>query len=554
MTRTLTLLILLLAPALYADAATDYQALLDDYKAKAYAAALDKAEAFVEAHPDYRHTGAACYIGGNSGLNSGAYDRAEKLYRTLLESYPNNRHAGKARNELVTVYDAARRLRECITQCQSNIKAEPESSYRDRWEYMIGQSRYRLWEFRQAEADLKAFRQGYPESRYVSSADNYLAHINPPLKLDENGVVQGYDGKYVEDARFQAALKRLPDEVKEAWQILKRTLGVDLKQARVVFQFEDKGFTRNTNRATTETICVNYEPFTRMLFFTEHIVLSAEDHRSRVVHELKHAAFRDIMGQGYLDLPRWVREGLAVYGAEQFEDRLAAIIGGEVFSGKDPRRVLDGIDDADHDTSDYLEDAAAFMWLESRKKGGVHEFCKRLLKGEDYQKLFAEIGGMEYRKALDAAAEYAKKLVEERLGDAEESYLKIRDDEFAARRKQTHVDWYKETGIKQYRDWLEANALHPFAANCRYRLAKGLILVGEHEEGRKQMRLVTELEQVRSSICDDAQHWIATSFETEKNAEGANEAWGVLLRDYSWSRQAIDNKDKYKTAGPVKAE
>src|SRR5690606_413175 len=151
----------------------------------------------------------------------------------------------------------------------------------------------------------------------------------------------------------------MPGEVADAWKILKQTLGVDLKGAQVVFEFRDKGFTRDTNRAVTETIAVDYKPYTRIIFYTEHVVVSAEDHRSRIVHELKHAAFRDVMGQAYLDLPKWVREGLAVYGAEQLEDRLAAIVGGETFSGRDPRKLLDGVDDADHDTNDYLEDAAA---------------------------------------------------------------------------------------------------------------------------------------------------------------------------------------------------
>lgn len=554
MTRTALFLVLLFASALHADAEADYQALLSSYKGKRYLEALEKAETFVNDHPDYKYTGAAYYMGGNSGLNADEYDRAVAMYTVMLEKHPDNRHIGKARNELVTLYDEARRLEACIAQCETNIKAEPASSYLDRWRYVIGQSRYRLWDFKQAENDLKAFKKAFPDSRYAGYADYYLERINPPLKLDENGVVQGYEGKYVDDVRYIAAMKRLPAELKDAWKVLKRTLGVNLKDARVVFQFEDKGYSRNTNRATTETISVNYEPFTRMVFYTEHIVLSAEDNRSRIVHELKHASFRDVMGQAYLDLPKWVREGLAVYGAEQFEDRLAAIIGGEVFSGKDPRRVLDGIDDADHDTSDYLEDAAAFVWLESRKKGSVHEFCRRLLKGEDYQKLFAEISRLQYREALDAAAEHARKLVEDRLGDAEENYLAIRDEEFAHRRGGKHLNWYEKSGITKYRDWLKANPEHPFAANCRYRLGKGLILVSEHEEGRKCMLAVTELDQVRSSICDDAQHWIATSFETEENAEGAKEAWGILLRDYSWSRQAIDNKDKHKPAGPVKAE
>ena len=554
MIRTTLLLLFILATPLLADAETDYAALLDAHRNKRYLEALEKAETFVADHADFKYAGAAYYIGGNGGLNAGEYDRAEALYKAMFRLHPDNKHISKARNELVTLYDAARKLDACIAQCETNIKAEPKSSYLDRWHYMIGQSRYRIWDFKQAESDLKAFKQKYPGSRYFNWAGYYLERINPPLKLDDNGVVQGYDGKYVQDVRFIEAMKRLPAEVKDAWKILKRTLGVELQDARVVFQFEDKGFRRDTTRATTETICVNYQPFTRMIFYTEHIVVSAEDHRSRIVHELKHAAFRDVMGQAYLDLPTWVREGLAVYGAEQLDDRLAAIIGGEVFSGKDPRAVLDGIDDADHDTSDYLEDAAAFLWLKSRRKGAVHEFCRRLLKGEEYQKLFAEISKLDFRDAMDAAAAYARELVEERLGKAEDEYLAIRDKEFAQRRARTHVDWYKTEGVKQYRDWLEANPAHPFAPNCRYRLGKGLIESGEHEDGRKVMQAVTELDQVHSSICDDAQYWIALSFERQGDQAAARQAWGVLLRDYSWSRQAIENQQKHKPAGPVKAE
>src|SRR5690606_35535825 len=137
-----------------------------------------------------------------------------------------------------------------------------------------------------------------------------------------------------------------------------------LKGAQAEFEFRDDCFARHPNRAITETIAVDDKPYTRIIVYTEHVGDGAEDHPSRIVHELKHAAFRDVMGQAYLDLPKWVREGLAVYGAEQLEDRLAAIVGGETFSGRDPRKLLDGIDDADHDTNDYLEDAAAFLWLE----------------------------------------------------------------------------------------------------------------------------------------------------------------------------------------------
>jgi TolA-binding protein len=546
------LILLLLAAPLHADTADDaYTALLDAYKAKRYSEALEKAEAFVNDHVDHKYTGAAYYMGGNAGLNADEYDRAEVLYRGLLEKHAENRHCGKARDELVTLLDSARRLTQCIAQCEANLKDEPESAARDRWRYMIGQSRFRLWQFEQAEKDLKAFKADFPKSSWINSADYYLGRINPKIEADKNGVVKGYNGKYVEDDRFKAALNALPGHVTEAWKTLKTTLGVEIKSAQVLFVFEDKGFNRDTNRAFVETICVDYKPTTRMLLYTEHVVVSAEDFRSRIVHELKHAAFRDMMGEAYLNLPHWVREGLAVYGAQQFDDRVAAIVGGEVFSGRNPRDVLDGIDDADHDTNDYLEDAAAFMWLETRKKGAVHAFCKRLLKGEDYGKLFAELGGLPLRDALDAAAEFARKLVDELLGEGEAQFTKIRAEDA---RNADKAAWVAKTGKAQYEAWLKKYPDHPLASNCRYCLGKVLVLAKLYEEGRGYLQQVTDLDQLRSTICDDAQYWIAKSYDDAGDTENAKAAWGVLLRDYSWSRQAIDNRSRHTPAGPVKIE
>ena len=323
----------------------------------------------------------------------------------------------------------------------------------------------------------------------------------------------------------------LPGFVKEAWKVLEESLGVKLKGAQVVFEFRDKGFDRGSNRAITETISVDYKPYTRMVFYTEYIVVSEPEFRSRVVHELKHAAFRDLLGQGYLNLPSWVREGLAVYGAGQFEDRLPAILGAATFSGREPRKLLDGIDDADHDVNDYLEDAAAFYWLESKKKGAVHEFCRRLLDGEDYEKLFSELSGEPMRKALDDAAEYARKLVDERLGEAEAEFLAIRNDDYRKPRGDEAVKWLNEKCIPKYQAWLKANPDHPLAANCRYRLGKALVYAKRYEEARKTLRQIIELDQLRSSICDDAQYWIGVSYLREEDEESAAREFGVLLRD-----------------------
>ena len=61
--------------AIGAAADADYQALLDTWKAKRYVEALDLAEAFVSAHPDYKHAAAALYMGGSAGLRGKRYER-----------------------------------------------------------------------------------------------------------------------------------------------------------------------------------------------------------------------------------------------------------------------------------------------------------------------------------------------------------------------------------------------------------------------------------------------------------------------------------------------
>jgi TolA-binding protein len=66
------------------------------------------------------------------------------------------------------------------------------------------------------------------------------------------------------------------------------------------------------------------------------------------------------------------------------------------------------------------------------------------------------------------------------------------------------------------------------------------------------MRQVVRDHQLTSTICDDAMYWIARSYEREGNPDQAANAWGEIMRDYSWSRYAIDNQHKYKPAGPMR--
>jgi len=546
------LLLMLFALPLRADVDADYAVVLEAFKAKEWARTVDLAEAFAKANPEFKHTHAALYMGGNAALNAGQHDRGESLCRELIAKHPASKHADKSRSDLASILANARKLRACVVQCDANLKASPEYTGRDYWVVLKGECQFRLWEFKSAEATLKEFRKTFPQSRFAARADGCLALINPPLKAGSDGVVQGYAGKYADDVRFAKALKDLPGHIEAAWKVLRETLGMDLAgKARVLIEFKDKGFVRDTERALAETISIDYQPVTLITMFTEFVVVNPQDFKSRVCHELKHAAFRGLMGQAYIELPKWVREGLAVYGARQLEDRIAALLSNEFFAGGNPRRLIDGIEDADHDVTDYIEDAMAFAWLEARKKGAVHAFCKRLCAGESYQKLFAELAGMEYAAAIKTAEESIRADIEKRLGTPETELKSIQSEQAAAQGRGQEEKWARDSGVEKYAAWLKANPAHVLAAVARYRMARAMLAAKQYDKARAEFELVVA-DDMRCTQADDARYWIGRGYELEGKTAESEAAYGVLLRDYSWCGYAAQVQAAHKPAGPVK--
>lgn len=550
-----------LAPCLFlcasARAADDadgaYKTLLETWKSGKHAEALALAEAFVRAHPDFKYASGALYMGGNAGLKAGEPARAEPLYRALLKRFPTYKKARAARDELVSALSSSRRLEACIAQCEENLRADPDAPQRDRWAFYRGESLFRLWRFDEAKEALEAFLSAHPDSSLAGRARESLGRIEPGFETDGFGVVKGYAGKYLGDGRLQRARESLPALVEKGYGALQERLGLDLRgRAAVLFQFEDAGDKgRGGTRGNSFAVCRKGAPATVILFYTEYVVLSPEDFEGRVVHELKHAGFRGLMGQRYLELPRWVREGLAVWGAGQTEGRVLSILSNEVFSGKDPMALLNGIVTG-RSFSDYMEDALAVAWLEEGRPGAVARFCRLLSEGAGAEEAFAEAAGLPWDEAIAQADAACRGRVASLLGEGWPAYRALREDGFDAQRAgpEALASWLEAEGIERFASWLEAHPDHPLAPNARYRLGKACVLAGRHEEGRRWLQRVLEGDFLRSTVCDDAALWIATSFEREGKDGQARDAFGILLRDYSWSKAAAKARDRFDAAGP----
>ncbi len=532
-----------------------YRALLDAWKQKRYGEVARDAHRFLEAHPDFRYAAAVEYLGGNAALEVQSWEVAERFYRRLVREHPDDKRAGEARNELVTVFDRTGRYEACLAQCRENLALYPGSPRTRRWRFEAGRSLFRLWRFDEAKREIEALLAEHPGRPWEERARALLDRIEPVLDADDSGAVGGYDGKYVEDVRFQREAARLPDLVDEAWKRLDVALGLRPGvRPRVLFTFEDaRPGAGGGVEGRTDTVAIEGKPAVRIHLVTEYVVLSPEDYETRVCHEMTHAALRAAMGRSYDALPAWVREGLAVYAAGQMDDRVAAIVSNQVFTGKPLAGLVNGLETRRHDFVDYLEDVLAFDWLEGRRRGAVRDFTARLLGGEDHQAAFSAASDLPFDEAVRAAEQHARERVNEVVGDDGRAYERIRARLFAAAKAGRLVAWLQGPDAVWLRSFVVARPRHALAPNARYRLGRALVETGHGAEGRPMLQHVVDVDLARTSIADDAAYWIARSYEKDGDATKAREAWSVFLRDFAWARQTKEAPPDVKPAGPLRA-
>ena len=527
----------------------DYQQLGKTMRAKQYAKVLELGEAFLADHPDHPRTASALNLAAKGGMGSSNFKRAAGLFRRIIEDHPDFNAIDDARSGLAQCLSGMRALEECIKQCRKNLTAAPKSPGADYWRFLIAQSQFRMRSFKEAEEGLKAFLAQYPGSRYAGYADRYLKRINPSWTVDDSGIGT-YSGKYTDDYRFKAAAAALRDHIKAGREKIRQRLGVDIDFKKdVSFIFLDAGPNKRRGfMAETFIISRNYKPVTVVQLYAEHVVIDPAGYRRTVIHEMKHAGFRILMGQSYDNLPVWIREGLAQWTAEQLKSRIGSKLNNETFAGKDPFGRMNGVANPVHGVGDYLEDVLAFEWLEKQKKGNVIAFSKGLAKGQPWRKLLSAASGLDADETLRRMDRYCRDRAAGELGPAGREAVKLRDTFYAraSRGSAALKAWLLEG---HFAKWLDEHNGHVLTPVVSFYRARGLILAGKIAQGRKHLRSIIEAKD-GGSLRDDALFWEGYAFQQEKRPADAARIFGVLLRDYSWSNSASKVRGKFKPAGP----
>jgi len=510
------------------------------------------AEAFVAKYPDNKTFDEDIFKGSQTTTSKMKLEYSAKLHRLLLETFPESKHASHARSELVACYTHLRELDACIAQAKKNLKTEPNSEWAEYWEFLIGQSQFRLWKFDVAKTNLDAFLVKYPKGEYAKHARKCLSFIDPPWEMNAHGIVK-YSGKFDGDIRVKAALKKLPEEMKRGYKILEKRLGLDLrKDTNIIYAFVDaENKCTGGLKAQTRVIGIKNKPTVYIKFFTEFVVSNPVSYQYTIVHEMKHAGFQGVMGHPYDSLPQWIREGLAVYGSDDVDTRVRLVLCNEIVAGRNPKAVLGGTRGP---RQVYLEGSLAFEWLEEQSAGNVKKFCQRLVKGESYKKIWANLSGMAYKEAIAATDAYCERRVDTALGKPYKTFVELRKEHLASmkRKPADTKTWLEQGGGKAATEtWLTENPTHPAAPFARFCLARSLIQAGDHEPGRKLLKQILAEDGMTCTLLDDAQYWIGVSYNRQKDVPNYLTAFGVLLRDFSNCSAAIQLIGKLPAAGPV---
>ncbi len=220
-----------------------------------------------------------------------------------------------------------------------------------------------------------------------------------------------YQGKYAKKGEIKATLRELPKAHEGSLEVVKRTLGLQPLPDRLYsIQLSDSTTYGAAAVTSSDRFLENQMPVVRL--FTEGIVQNTYDWRKTLTHEMIHALMHANMGKRFNEIPSWVHEGLAVYGAEQGPGRIRTALSSHLYSlTKDHLktkidRLVDGLeDDEAQDGLDYSENYLAFeMLVTTQGEQTFFELVHMMFDGANHEQVLA----LKFDRNFDTFREAAK--------------------------------------------------------------------------------------------------------------------------------------------------
>lgn len=211
----------------------------------------------------------------------------------------------------------------------------------------------------------------------LSDAGGELEFIERPFV---DGVDVSYAGKYQEHPRVQRLLARAGALRRAALQRVVRRTGLAVVDAEAIVLSFREAADDFVHKAVSRRAASPDGVLQLCEIGLERLVVGCLDIDRTLTHELTHAVMRQAMGDRYGELPRWFREGAAVWAAGQLEAKVRLEVARRIMRGQEPASVLDGLAGERIDGSNYLDEGFVFDLLQRRHGvAGVQRVLERVV-------------------------------------------------------------------------------------------------------------------------------------------------------------------------------
>jgi len=170
-----------------------------------------------------------------------------------------------------------------------------------------------------------------------------------------------YQGRFVDDPSYRELAGALPRMLERAQRKAAGVFGVSADRTRIRLRLVDDSLKVSwTEQFVARTLVGSYGPAAIELRL-EPLLARRIDVEATLTHEAAHAVLAGALGPGYVGIPEWLREGLAVDVAGETELSLSRAI--SLTRARPVELIADGLSRTTHTAADYGESGLAIQTL-----------------------------------------------------------------------------------------------------------------------------------------------------------------------------------------------
>ncbi len=335
-----------------------------------------------------------------------------------------------------------------------------------------------------------------------------------PVLLQSEDPVTAYRGKYAREPAFKKAFRDLDKHRRRALDSIDEKLGLRAKNPRRIdFTIEDAWpedavRIERYDAPALQTSDVKWSTGTRIeiLIRPEFVMSGRVRLEPEVTHEMVHAVMRDLMeAETYYAVPRWVREGVALWAAGQGPDRVQQIL----ISNRSFSRLglaFPGLDQGKAGLHRYGEYYLAVDYIASRGSGTLKSFVSEIVRGTEVAELVKKLLDLRWNQFVGECQAHAREYAE--------SILPADWDEFIAIEAADEARDYPESR-RLAEAFLEAHVDSPMISEVLYFHGKACRLSKAPAAGRRSLERVVAEFPSTSDFVDESLYQLAAGYQEE---------------------------------------